>query len=163
MKIKIILLSVLSCMLIGLTGCMSPGPEPEGRLYVRTLIDGKDTLYIRGDSMWFVHHAYQLPGQWAGENLPTYINQEQEWMIEWNGTLSDVIKIEKPESTLPDYGEWNSENMMVKFYTPSYGEAAVREYPTAENDYTLVIALDDVEPHGAHWFYIDIDWDDTSR
>ncbi len=161
MQTKLIKLSLLAVLVVSLVGCISPEPAPEGKLYVRTLIDGKDTLYIKGDSMWFVHQAYQLPGKWAGEDLPTYINQDQEWNHVWNGTLSDVVKIQKPESALPTSGTWNAENMMVKFYTAGYGVPVVKEYPSVENNYTMIIELDDVEPLGAHWFCIDIDWDET--
>lgn len=163
MQKKLIQISFLAFLLVFFTGCVTPEPTPEGKLYVRTLIDGKDTLYIKEDSMWFVHQAYQLPGKWAGENLPTYINQNQEWELVWNGTLSNVVKIEKPGSALPTTGTWNEENMKVQFYTASFGVPVVKEYPAVENNYTLIIELDDIEPLGAHWFCVDIDWDESAE
>jgi len=163
MQTKLLRISFLAVLLVSLTGCVTPPPPPEGKLYIRTLIDGKDTLYIRGNEIWFVHQAYQLPGKWAGEDLPTYINQDQQWDIEWNGTLSKVETIAKPESALPTTGTWTSDNMMVKFFTAGYGVPMVKEYPSAENKHTLIIELDDVEPLGAHWFCIDVDWDETAN
>ncbi len=162
MQKKLIQTSLLCFLLLFFTGCVTPEPTPEGKLYIRTLIDGKDTLYIKGDSIWFVHQAYQLPGKWAGEDLPTYINKNQEWQHVWNGTLSNVTKIEKPESALPETGTWDANNMKVKFYTASFGVPIVKEYPGKENNYTLIIELDDIEPLGAHWFCVDIDWDEES-
>jgi len=161
MKKKSLLLLTLTAWMVALTGCLSPEPVQEGRLYIRTLIDGKDTLYIRGNTMWFVHEAYQFPGKWAGQDVPTYINQDQHWYMQWNGTISDVVTIEDPRGALPASGVWGPDNMRVKFYTPSFGKATVAEYPTPENNHTLILDLDDVEPHGAHWFYIDVDWDET--
>ncbi len=163
LQAKLIKISLLAFIVLSFTGCVSLEPTPEGKLYIRTLIDGKDTFYIKGNEMWFVHQAYQLPGKWAGEDLPTYINQGQEWELEWNGTLSNVVKIEKPESALPTTGTWNAENMAVKFYTAGFGVPVVKEYPAVENNYTLIIELDDIEPLGAHWFCVDIDWDESAE
>ncbi|MGI5869215.1 MAG: hypothetical protein ACOX9C_07220 [Kiritimatiellia bacterium] len=154
------MLAFVALAIVSISGCKTPEPPQEGKLYIQTLIDGRDSLYIRGDSMWYVHHSYQLPGMWAGDNLPTYINKEQEWNHIWNRNISDVVRIEDPETALPTAGEWNSENMKVKFYTTGFGEYEVKEYPGKANDYTLVIDLNDTEPLGAHWYVIDIDWDE---
>ena len=150
-------------MATALAGCISRAPDPAGKLYVRSLIDGEDTLFIKGDQMWFVHSAYQVPGKWAGAELPTYINESQEWDVKWNGNLSDIVKIEKAESALPTSGTWDANNMSVKFYTAGYGVASVLEYPSAANNYTLSVKFDDAEPYGAHWYSVDIDWDDTAK
>ena len=163
MQKKIKALSILAILVASLSGCVSPEPAQEGKLYVRTLIDGNDILYIKGDTMWFEHNSYQRPGKWAGSDLPTYINQDQQWMHVWNSNLSDVVKIVKPESALPTSGTWNSENMMVKFFTAGFGNYLVKEYPSKENNFTLVIELNDTEPLGAHWYCIDIDWDETAK
>ena len=160
MNKKTALLALFALAIVSISGCMTAEPPQEGKLYIRTLIDGKDTLYIKGDRMWFVHHSYQLPGMWAGDNLPTYINQDQLWNHVWNRNISDVVKIAKPDATLPVSGEWSSENMSVKIYTSGFGNYEVKEYPGKANDNTLVIDLNDTEPLGAHWYVIDIDWDE---
>lgn len=162
MKMKTAMLTLFALAAVAISGCMTPEMPQEGKLYIRTLIDGKDTLYIKGDSMWFVHHSYQLPGMWAGENLPTYINQDQLWNHVWSRNISDVVKIAKPQSAIPTTGEWNAENMSVKIYTSGFGKYEVREYPSKANDHTLVIDLNDIEPLGAHWYIIDIDWDEDA-
>lgn len=162
MKRKSGLLAMVAVAAALFSGCVSQEPPQEGKLYVRTLIDGHDTLYIKGGEMWFVHHAYQLPGMWAGDNLPTYINQDQLWNPVWNRNLSDVVKISKPDAALPASGDWSAENMSVKIYTSGFGAFEVKEYPGSANDHTLVIDLNDVEPLGAHWYCIDIDWDEEA-
>ena len=50
--------------------------------------------------------------------------------------------------------------MSVKIYTSGFGNYEVKEYPGKANDNTLVIDLNDTEPLGAHWYVIDIDWDE---
>lgn len=157
---KIIQVSILAVLAATLSGCASKGPPPEGKLHVRALIDGRDTFHIKGDKMWIVHNSYLVPGKWAGSDLPVYINQDQEWELEWNGDLSNVAIIKDPESALPTSGEWNEDNMSVKFYTAGYGVPSVIQYPSSTNDYTLVLDFDDNEPYSAHWYSADIDWDE---
>lgn len=159
-RVSMFLFSALMALLI--SGCVTSEPAPEGKLHIRTLVDGSDTLFIKGNSMWYVHHAFQLPGKWAGSDLPTYINQEQAWYPVWSRNLSDVVKIEDPDAALPEVGKWDSSNMSVKIYTSGFGVHKVREYPNAENDYTLIVDMDDSEPLGGHWYAIDIDWDETA-
>ncbi|NLB69078.1 MAG: hypothetical protein GX804_05280 [Lentisphaerae bacterium] len=157
---NIVRISMLAALIAVVSGCMSKGPEPKGKLHVRVLIDGEDTLYIKGDKMWFVHSSYLVPGKWAGSDLPVYINKDQEWFLEWNGNISNVGVIENPESALPTSGEWDESNMSIDFYTAGYGIAEVLQYPSSENDYTLVVNFDDNEPYSAHWYSVDIDWDE---
>ena len=163
MQGKFVKFAILAALVASFTGCITPEPPQEGKLFIRALIDGKDFLYIKGDSMWIVHDSFQLPGKWAGEDLPVYINKDQQWPIVWNGTLSDVVKILKPESALPTYGTWSADNMKIKFYTAGYGTYNVKQYPLKENNYTMILTLDDAEPLGAHWFCLDIDWDETAK
>ena len=164
-KIFAVLMFVLCVALF--SGCQYVPPEQTGRLYIRVLIDGLDTLYIKNDTMWLVHHLYQHPGKWAGSDLPVYINdrnnnndQSEEWYPRWEGNLSNTYKVKNQKSALPTSGSWDANNMKIKSFNSAFGTTKIVAYPSEANGYTLILDLDDVEPDGAHWYVLDIDWDD---
>lgn len=161
----LILFSLMVCVAM-FSGCAYNPPKQQGRLYIRIQIDGLDTMYIKGNTMWLKHHLYQHPGKWAGSGLPVYINKDddgkegEEWYPKWEANLSNTYVIKNKRSALPTSGVWNENNMKINRYNSAFGTTRVVAYPSEENGYTLILDLDDVEPDGAHWYVIDIDWDD---
>ncbi len=139
------------------SGCVNTFPEKSGKLYVRALIDGEDVLYVKGNTLWFQHRTFQLPGRVNGAELPVYVGEE-EWYPEWNGFVSDTFVFSDNPEMLPSGVSRDAENMRVKCYTTDFGECKVLSYPSKDNDYTLAVLLDDRKPDGAHWFVLDIDW-----
>ena len=154
------------------TGCASDNgmgtdvERQEGEIHIKALIDGRDIVFFKGNNIWIQHMAYALPGQWAGQNRPIEINtgknrrdgrESQKWNLEWSGNLTkqEIIEDSPP---IPSSGKWDASNFKVDFSTVGYGIARVKSYPSAINDYTLVLEFDDVEPDGAHWYSADISW-----
>ena len=152
-------ISVIAAAIITLAGCATKLPAPEGKLSIKALIDGRDLVFIKGNTIWMQHEAYDLPGKWAGHDLPVKINGEQDWKLVWNGNLAQPAIIENFVG-IPTSGEWNADNFTVRLANVGYGNSKVVRYPSAQNGYTLVILLDDTEPNGAHWYSVDIDWDE---
>ena len=171
--IKIASSILAAATLVSLVGCMGQGQLPEmgedDKLCIQVLIDGRDILYLKGDKIWIQHEAYDMPGKWAGQDLPVTIYTDrdrnsrsdrrpgQKWKLKWNGNLTQQETIENG-TPIPNYGEWDEDNFKVEIRTIGYGRGKVQHYPNAVNDYTLVIELDDIEPDGAHWFGIYINW-----
>jgi hypothetical protein len=154
----VVLLSVASLFV----GCASTNEDEQGaRLTIRSLIDGADRIMVRGDQIWFEHHAYDLPGQWLGSDEPTYVNKDNEWKPVWNGSLSEKFLIPEKESALPPNRAFTAETLEVSV-KGGWGRMDVAEYPSADNDFTLVLSINDCGPDGAHWYEVRIDWDDAA-
>lgn len=154
----VVLLSVASLFV----GCASTSEEEQtARLTIRSFIDGADSIMVRGDQIWFEHHAYELPGQWLGGDEPTYVNKDNEWKPVWNGSLSRKFVIPEKESALPPNRAFTAETLEISV-KGGWGRVEVAEYPSAENDFTLVLSVDDRGPDGAHWYEVGIDWDDAA-
>lgn len=144
------------------SGCdTTAGDGKDARLVIRSFIDGADSIMVRGDQVWYEHHAYELPGQWLGGNEPTVINKEHEWIPLWDGSVSDKFVLPDKQSALPPKKAFTAETLAVNVKR-GWGKVTVAEYPSAENNYTLKLTIDDRGPDGAHWYNISLDWDDAS-
>ena len=143
--------------------------QQDGKIHIKALIDGRDVVYIKGNTIWIQHEAYDFPGKWAGQDLPVTLqsgvdNEDgtkgQKWFLKWNANLAqqEVIKNAEP---IPSSGVWDESNFTVDFHTIGYGKTRVIEYPSQKNDYTLKLEFDDVEPNGAHWYSADINWTES--
>jgi hypothetical protein len=122
---------------------------------ILSLIDGSDVLKIRGNELWFEHRNFVPPGQWvdhvdASGNEPTYINREA-WVPKWNGDVS--IPYAAKARLLPEGSQFE-----VRLMTPQDrgGSVTILEQPSARNDFTLSILLDDDFPSGAAWYQVEL-------
>ena len=164
MKKNFASLALLTAAVVTLVGCVTDyqPTEKDGKIKIDILIDGRDTVYFKDKTIWIQHDAYDHPGKWAGQDLPVYINKDQKWFLEWNGNLTRQGVIENGVG-IPRSGTWTEDNFFVNFGTDGFGTFNVKEYPSERNDYTLKIEFDDVEPHGAHWFSADINWNENDE
>ncbi len=139
--------------LFALSGCaMFRETAQTAKLRVRILVDGADTIHVRGDRLWLTHYAYELPGRWRGGNEPVIINGV-EWWPSWKGSQSEIFTGIAPEP-LPE----EPLDVSIEVSSRSWGKGQIWQQPRAENDFTLIISVDDRGPKGAHWYTIDIDW-----
>jgi hypothetical protein len=122
----------------------------EKELRVRAFIDGSDVLKVRRNALWFEHKDAALPGKWANNNKPTYVNQDA-WMPAWEGQVSRPFEKVQPPF-VPRLGR-----KVAIAHTYGRGKAAILEQPTAENDETLAISMDDPDG-GAEWLEVVIRW-----
>ena len=145
---------VLALFLLGMlsTGCLSVRvPEQTAKLRIRAFIDGANSFHIQGDTIQVRHHAYELPGRWRGANEPIYVNGDA-WYPEWDGNVS---------STYVGFGSaLPKEPVTVSMaaYSATWGDVKIWQQPSAENDYTLTVSIDDRGPDGANWYTVDLDW-----
>jgi hypothetical protein len=161
MQKNLVKISFLALAVALMAGCISRNalPSQKGKISVKALIDGRDVVYIKGNTIWMQHEAYDLPGKWAGQDLPIRLNEKQDWTLVWNGNLAQVVEMEDNPG-IPTAGTWNKDNFKVELTTVGYGGTRILKYPSAENDYTLSFEFNDIEPNGAHWYSADIDWDE---
>jgi hypothetical protein len=121
---------------------------------ILSLIDGSDVLKIRGNELWFEHRNFELPGKWvdhfeASGNEPTYINTEA-WVPKWNGNVS--LPYLAKARLLPEGSQFDA-----RFVTPQdRGSVTVLQQPSAQNNFTLSILLDDDFAIGAAWYQVEV-------
>ena len=156
---KIALSALLATAAIAMTGCISNSVDVStSRLRIRSFIDGCDVVKIQGDKVWFEHQSYSFPGAWKGFNEATLVNGEP-WLPAWTGLVSEKFEIANKEAALPANREFTAETLKVAGNC-GLGRFSVGEYPSAANDYTLSVTLDDSTAEGASWYEIGIDWED---
>jgi hypothetical protein len=121
---------------------------------ILSLIDGSDVLKIRGNELWIEHRNFVLPGKWvdhtdASGNEPTYINSDA-WVPKWNGDVS--LPYAAKARLLPEGSQFD-----VRLVTPQdRGSVTILQQPSAQNDFTLSILLDDDFANGAAWYQVEL-------
>lgn len=121
---------------------------------ILSLIDGSDVLKIRENELWFEHRNFVLPGKWsdhsdASGNEPTYINTEA-WAPKWNGDVS--LPFAAKARLFPEGSQFD-----VRLVTPQdRGSVTILEQPSAQNNFTLSILLDDDFAPGAAWYQVEL-------
>lgn len=129
--------------------------QPRAKLVtVLSLIDGSDVLKIRGNEVWFEHRNFELPGKWVNDfdasgDEPTYINTEA-WTPKWSGNVS--LPYAAKARLLPEGAQFD-----VRLVTPQdRGSVAVLQQPSAQNNFTLSVLLDDDLSPGAAWYQVEV-------
>jgi len=126
-------------------------------LHIKAFIDGKDTIKIKGDELWYEHHQWDLPGKWwdRGGNIkhdePTYINGTA-WKPQWQERISKPYRL-KQAVPLQE-----AKNLIKVTKITGTGSVTIAEMPKQANDYTLSILLDDSRYGGAQWYEFVIQW-----
>ncbi len=137
-----------------LAGCqMIPIPKQTAKLRIKAYIDGAATFYVQADSIRIKHLAYELPGRWGGAKKPVYINGVA-WQPVWNGNESSMLNIGFGPDNLPD----RPVKVKKVSYFMTLGSTKIVQQPLSENDYTLIVSIDDRGPLGANWYTVDLDW-----
>jgi hypothetical protein len=129
--------------------------QPGAKLVtILSLIDGSDLLKIRGNELWFEHRNFVLPGKWVDHfdtsgNEPTYINSEA-WTPKWNGAVS--VPYAAKARLLPEGSQFDA-----RLVTPQdRGAVTIVEQPSAQNNFTLSLLLDDDAAVGAAWYQVEL-------
>ena len=142
-----------------------------GTLRFRAFIDGSDYVYVQnaGGKVWYEHLEYEYPGLHspysASSPAPTTIDGVS-WYPVWNTTTekSNVYVTNSPLN-YPD-GEW-ADLSLAKITnatdtTQSRGPVTMEESPSASNNYTAKILLNDDTGNiifsGATWYEFQVSW-----
>lgn len=172
------LLSLLSLVILFLLTKPSPQAPPTGSsktIRFKALIDGADTVKIRGNKMWYEHESWELPGKSHGRDEPTIINGTK-WHPGWknlnrNSGFSIAgwlvrLEISRPSndnrSTVfarlnPAFNPQSPADIRLTKIT-GRGTVTISQMPGPENNQTLAIHFDDGSFMGADWYEVTIDW-----
>jgi hypothetical protein len=125
---------------------------------IEALIDGRSDLLLSGATVQWLHLEFAAPGRHDGEHLPTLVDGVA-WFPTWPdepddenrgcGCLSDVgTLIDPPLPQVPSVATLTAVEVR--------SVAAVVEQPTAANDFTTVVEVDDTGATGSDTYVIDV-------
>ena len=136
---------------VGVAGASAQYPIT---LNVRAYIDGRSLLIVRENVVQWHHLDYAAPGRHEFVDLPTIING-----IEWYPQWPDVPDAENRwcncySSTYEDLEPALPQRNMTIQLSIIEGRHAVSiaQYPTADNDYTVIIDFDNDPVGGSSWY-----------
>lgn len=139
-------------------GAYEHATEEPGPIRISALIDGRSQLLLRGHRAQWHHFDFAAPGRLWFADEPTVING-QAWFPVWPDTpdaenrdcncFSDVFT-----GVLPPLPPVANEYALRAMQ--SRGSASIIQQPTASNDFTLIIELDDNPEDGGALYVIDI-------
>jgi len=125
-------------------------------------IDGRDQLIINRNTLQWHHFDYAAVGRHVGANSPTIIYTTEsgtiergwEWVPDWSEPVPDEIRFEAFSSVFTNLNpafptdgvQWSVTTLLGR------GEVNIIEQPSAGNDFTLVVEIDD-NPFGGSRFY----------
>lgn len=130
-------------------------------LNIRAFVDGKSQLIVMADAVYWHHLDFEAPGRWKfGEgNQPTYLNRAK-WEPIWPDipdstnhfcNCNSSIYRGIPRLARTDQRVWLD---IVR----GRGRVFVTQQPNAENNYTLILELDDNPFDGAAWYEINLNY-----
>lgn len=134
-----------------LTGILSGCGIKYESLTIRTYIDGTDIIKVSGNTLWFEHETFNLPGTEGGLNEPTYVNGV-EWRPQWNNQVSAPYN-----GIVPAFHPQDIDRIQVSKRT-GRGDVTIVDLPTPENNQTITIKVNDNDESGADWYDILVSW-----
>jgi hypothetical protein len=132
-------------------------------LRVRVHVDGVSEIMVNPNSLTIHHFTGAAPGQLgvladatSAEPRPTIINGER-WLPSWPAEGEnpdcncDSDQFHAPETTLiPESADYQLRTLQAR------GGMDARTVPSAENDWTVIIRLDDSKYEGAGWYEFEL-------
>ncbi len=107
-------------------------------------IDGSDIVKVSGNKLWIEHEEFQLPQR--------IILNGKVWVPQWTTNVSAPY-----EGLQPPFAPRDSQKIIVS-KKAGRGTVAITQLPSAENDQTLGVRIDDNEQGGADRYEIRISW-----
>jgi hypothetical protein len=122
-------------------------------------IDGYDELHIKGNNLWYVHRDYGLPGSTESDRnqvaRPTLINGKA-WFPQFNNDISDLFTLEDSTPNKKMHYVVYARSIIAANETYLEGtensSINILQQPNQENDFELVIGLDDFAHPGESLF-----------
>jgi serine/threonine protein kinase len=130
--------------------------KPARTLAIRAFIDGSDVIKVSGDRLWIEHDTGNLPGQ------AFYVNGRA-WTPTW--TTNDGC----PRGISSEFGGVNppflarSGQGIEVANKIGRGTVSFEQFPSADNDQTLAVRVNDEEFGGADWYELVISWDERTK
>lgn len=111
-------------------------------LKFKAFVDGTDIIKLSGRKLWIEHQEWRLPARML-------INGKK-WDPAWNGKASMPYALSSTFHPSPD--SIKLEKLAGR------GPISILEMPTAANDETLSIQVDDGGDGGADWYEFKVSW-----
>jgi hypothetical protein len=162
---------LLVAMVVSLVGWSCPAAAYE--LKVEVLIDGYSQLIIQGNTVQWHNINHDAPGFLAdvpGSPFPTYLTTAHMGRVAWNpdwpgGGFGGHDNIQ--DSSV--YSGFNlplaAVSQTVKVVSWSVDQTrdglhgvTISQQPSASNGYKLIVDFDDLEPGGAAWYTVTLDY-----
>lgn len=138
----------------------------------KALIDGTDTVKIRGGKIWYEHESWELPGKSHGSNEPTIINGKK-WYPGWKSNKGytgftiagwEIRRIGSDHNRSTVFAGLNpafNPQLPMEIHLTKIagrGPVTISQMPGPKNNYTLALHFDDGSFGGADWYEVTIDW-----
>jgi serine/threonine protein kinase/tetratricopeptide (TPR) repeat protein len=120
--------------------------KPAPALTIRAFIDGSDVIKVSGHKLWIEHDTAALPGK------TIYING-QAWTPTWTRNASSEF-----DAVNPAFQPRDPQTIRIT-KRAGRGIVSIEQFPTADNDQTLAVRINDDDFDGADWYEIVISWD----
>jgi hypothetical protein len=131
---------------------------------IQAYIDGRDLLYIQGDTLQWHHLDYAAVGRWGGGNEPTIISSsldgtpvmtDVDWYPTWPAPPPDEIRYPAWSSTFtgldPAFPGAGISSVTLTPIVARYS-LSIYQQPTMANGYTLVLDFNDDPIPGPAWY-----------
>jgi hypothetical protein len=136
---------VMAMVLVGIAGlALFTGCGQRRALTIKMLVDGSDVIKVSGNKLWIEHEDFQLPQR--------IILNNKVWIPQWTTNVSAPF-----EGLQPPFAPRDPENIKVS-KKAGRGTVTITQRPSAENDQTLGIRIDDNEQGGADRYTVRITW-----
>jgi hypothetical protein len=114
-------------------------------LAISVFVDGSDLIKVNGNKLWIEHESASLPGETVHVNGAA-------WIPRWNDKVSTSF-----EGVVPMFKPRDPQRIQVT-KRAGRGTAGIVEAPTAKNNGTLVIRVEDNDFGGADWYDVLVSW-----
>ena len=136
---------VMAMVLVGIAGlALFNGCGPQRALTISADVDGSDVVKVSGNKLWIEHEEFQLPQR--------IILNNKVWIPQWTTNVSAPY-----EGLQPPFAPRDPQKIQVS-KKAGRGIVTITQRPSAENDQTLSIRIDDNEQGGADRYTIRVTW-----
>jgi hypothetical protein len=136
---------VMAMVLIGIAGlAFFNGCGQQRALTIKVTVDGSDVVKVSGNKLWIEHEDFQLPKR--------IIVNDKVWIPQWTTNVSAPYEGLQPPFAPRDPGKIKVSKKAGR------GTVTITQRPSAENDQTLGIRIDDNEQPGADRYTIQVTW-----
>ena len=136
---------VMAMVLVGIAGlALFTGCGQRRALTIKMLVDGSDVVKVSGNKLWIEHEQFLRPQR--------ILLNGKLWIPQWTTNVSAPF-----EGLQPPFAPWDPGKIKVS-KKAGRGTVTITQRPSAENDQTLGIRIDDNEQPGADRYTIRVTW-----
>jgi hypothetical protein len=135
----------MAMVLVGIASlALFNGCGQQRALTISADVDGSDVVKVSGNKLWIEHEEFQLPQR--------IIVNDKVWIPQWTTNVSAPF-----EGLQPLFAPRDIQKIKVS-KKAGRGTVTITQRPSAENDQTLGIRIDDNEQGGADRYTIRVTW-----